>query len=115
MANLTETKTIIFPGKWTEKGSQLQHHLFTQNGTKVLSQTINESWTGKNWADEFIVNKNEIYQLVVVYITNTGRHQCRIDNLVWNGEKTSITPLVQNTINFKAENLCPKCFGDHHV
>lgn len=111
MNNPTETKKITFPGKWTKKGAQLQHHLFTTNGTKIISQTINESWTGKNWTDEFIVNKNEIYVLVVVYITNTGRHQCRIDNLVWNGEKISITPLVQHTITFEMKNLCPKCFG----
>lgn len=111
MENPTETKIITFHGKWTEKGAYLQHHLFTESGIKISSQMINESGTGHNWDDAFMVNKNETYILIVVYITNTGRHQCRIDNLKWNGEKTSITPLVHNTINIKAKFLCSKCFG----
>lgn len=110
MNNPTETKKITFPGKWTKKGAQLQHHLFTIDGIKLASETINQSWSEQHWSDEFIVTKHERYLLVVVYITNTGRHQCRIDNLVWNGEKVSVTPLVDQTITFHVQ-LCPKCFG----
>lgn len=109
MQNLTETKKIHFPGKWTQKGAQLQYHLFDQTGQKINSQTINESWTGMNWNDEFVVEKNRKYILVVVCITNTHHHQCRIDQLIWNGEKVSITPLADHPFNFRT--LCPKCFG----
>jgi hypothetical protein len=111
MENPTETSKIYFPGKWTLKGANLQHHLFTASGAKIQSTTVNESWTGHNWTDEFIVTKNEIYILVTKYITNTKKHQCRIDQLLWNGEKTSITPLGQKPTNINFRELCPLCFG----
>jgi hypothetical protein len=90
---MVEIIVVRLEGRNTNMGAYTKYTVYGQDGKEIYPTLVEYSKSHHHWEDVYHLPANTCYIVTVKDITNSGKHKCRVEQMIVSDKNWGFTPV----------------------